>query len=45
MEQRNIQCECPIKFEENYKISDFKLNQNEIINSFYKLNEYSNFKV
>ena len=45
MEQRNIQCECPIKFEENYKISDFKLNQNEIIKSFYKFNEYSNFKV
>ena len=45
MDQRNIQCECPIKLEQNNKISDFKLNQNEIINSFYKFNEYSNIKV
>jgi len=45
MEKRNIQCECPIKFEEKNKISDFKISQDYIINSFYKFNEYSNFKV
>ena len=30
MEHKNIQCECPIKLEQNNKISDFKLNKNEI---------------
>ena len=45
MEQRNIQCECPIKLEQNNKISNFKLNEGEIINSFYKFNDYSNIKV
>ena len=45
MEQRNLQCECPIKLEQNNEISNYKLNKEEIINSFYKLNEYSNFKV
>ena len=45
MEKRNLQCECPIKFEENNKISNFKLNQDEIINSFYKFTEYSNVKI
>jgi len=45
MEQKNIQCECPIKFEKSNKISDFKLNQNEIINSIHKFTEYSNIKV
>jgi len=45
MEKRNLKCECPIKFEENNKISNFKLNQDEIINSFYKFNEYSNVKI
>ena len=45
MEQKNIQCECPIKLEQNNKISNFKLNRGEIINSFYKFNDYSNIKV
>ena len=45
IQQKNIQCECPIKLEQNNKISNFKLNQKEIINSFHKFTEYSNFKV
>ena len=45
MKQKNLQCECPINIEQNDKISNFKLNKEEIINSFYKINEYSNFKV
>ena len=45
MEQKNIQCECPIKLEQNNKISNSKLNQDEIINSFYKFNDYSNIKI
>ena len=39
---KNIQCECPIKKEENSKIiyQDFSLSD-----AFYKANKYSNFKV
>ena len=45
MEQKNLQCECPIKIEQNNKISNFKLNKEEIFNSFYKFDKYSNIKL
>ena len=42
MNQKKIQCECPIKTEENFEIvyEEFSLSE-----SFYKINQYSNFKV
>ena len=45
LEKKKIQCECPIKNEYGNKITDIQLDKEKLLDSFYKMTKYSNFKI
>ena len=40
-----VQCECEVKIKKNNKISNISFDDFDLIDSFYKINKFSNFKV